>query len=225
MDRLRVVYFLEDRAQEEFIVALVERIASDLSMPQQVLSPAEVISARGGCIRVVEEFNNFVRDLRKAKLRGPDVIVVAVDADCVGFEERAKQLIKKVRDDDPFRDAIACAIPDPHVERWYLLDPEALKRAVGLKKGIEPPAYKCEKDYYKNILRTALRDQRITSLLGGPEFGREIAGNISDLYSAGRHDPSFAKFVGEVKRVLRRAAHVARAAEPGGARSGDVGST
>lgn len=203
MDRINILYFLEDLAQEQFIVALVERIASDLSVPARALSH-HVRSARGGSLRVIGEFGEFVRDRRKAGIAGAEMIVVAVDGDCKGSLEMAKQLMKKVKDTDPFRDTLAFAIPDPHVERWYLLDQEALKKGSGLQRGIEPPPYKSKKDYYKTILRNALDGQGILSSLGGSEFGVEIAHNISHLYELGKQDPSFAKFVEDVKRILQR---------------------
>ncbi len=203
MDRINILYFVEDVAQEQFIVALVQRIASDLSIPVEALSH-DVRSARGGVLKVTGEFGQFIRDHRKTGIGGAEMILVAVDGDCQGREERARQLKKKVKAGDPFREILVFAIPDPHIERWYLLDQRALKAGTGMERGIEPPEYKCKKDYYKEILRNALRDQGIDSLLGGSEFGGEIARNISDLYQAAKQDPSFAKFVEDVKRILQR---------------------
>ena len=117
MDRINILYFVEDVAQEQLIVALVERIASDLSIPAQALSH-HVRSARGGSLRVIGEFGEFVRDRRKAGIAGTEMIVVAVDGDCKGSLQMTKQLLKKVRDTDPFRDMLVFAIPDPHIERW-----------------------------------------------------------------------------------------------------------
>lgn len=202
VDRLKVIYFLEDRAQEQFMLALVNRIASEVSIPSQLLS-STVMSSRGGSM-VLNEFGQFTRDRRKAGVAGAAMIVVAVDGDCQGHAEKASQLLKKVKHTDPFRDILAFAIPDPHIERWYLVDQVALKKAAGLKQGIAPPPYKCQRAYYKKLLRDALREQDISSY-DGSEFGAEIARNISDLHAAGKQDPSFAKFVEEVKRVLRRA--------------------
>lgn len=202
MDRLKIIYFLEDRAQEQFMLALVERIASEVSIPSRVLSP-NVISGRGGST-VVKEFGKFVRDRRKAGVAGAAMIVVAVDGDCQGHAKKAAQLLKKLEPTDPFRDIVAFAIPDPHIERWYLIDQAALSRAAGLTHGIAPPAYKCRRGHYKKLLREALRNQNVPSY-DGSEFGAEIARNISDLYEAGKQDPSFRKFVDDVKEILRRA--------------------
>lgn len=144
MDKIRVLYFLEDRAQERFLVSLVERIALGISIPREAIAP-DVRSSRGGS-RVMGEFEAFARDLRAAGMCGADIIVVGVDGDCDGPEKKARQLKEYVQDTDPFRDVLIYAIPDPHIERWYLLDQEALKRGTGLRQGISPPAYKCEGD-------------------------------------------------------------------------------
>lgn len=204
VDRLKIIYFLEDRAQEQFMVALVERIASEVSIPSEALS-SDVMSSRGGSM-VVEEFGNFARDRRKAGAAGAAMIVVAVDGDCQGHAKKTAQLLKKVKPTDPFRDILVFAIPDPHIERWYLIDQVALKKAAGLEHGIAPPPYKCkrQKGYYKRLLREMLRDQNIPSY-DGSEFGPEIARNISDLHATCRADPSFAGFVEDVERVLRQA--------------------
>jgi hypothetical protein len=201
--RLGILYFLEDRAQERFLVSLVERVALDISIPREAIT-SDVRSSRGGS-RVIGEFETFVRDLRGTGMRGADIIVVAIDGDCDRPEQRAKQLKGCVQDTDPFGDVIVYAIPDPHIERWYLLDQEALKKGTGLTRGISPPAHKCERGYYKRILRDALREQGVDSLVGGSEFAPEIARNISDLYAAGKQDDSFAKFVASAKAALRRA--------------------
>lgn len=202
MAKLRVLYFVEDRAQEGFIVALVERIASELSMPKSLLSP-EVKSGSGRGSRVISEFVNFIGDIAEIEVAGADMIVVAIDANCKGYMKKAELLTKNV-EDTRFRDILVFAIPDPHIERWYLLDQEALKKGTGLKRGIQPPAYKCEKNYYKTILRNALQEEGIDSLVGGSEFGPEIARNLSDLYAVGKQDPSFAKFVEDATKTFQR---------------------
>jgi hypothetical protein len=203
VDRLNVLYFLEDRAQEQFLTALVERIALDLSIPGQSFAH-DVRSARRGS-GVLTEFRDFAQHLRKMGSLEADMIVVAVDGNCSDYGAKAKQLTKCVRKTDLFADLLVLAIPDPHIERWYLLDQGALIAAVGLSRGIAPPARKCKRDYYKSILRDALREQGVNSLLGGSEFGADIARKILDLYAAGRQDRSFERFVGDMKAILRRA--------------------
>ena len=205
MDSLNVLYFVEDRAQEQFLTALVERIALDLSIPRQSFAH-DVRSARRGS-GVVTEFRDFARHLRKMGNLEADMIVVAVDANCRGYAKKEKELAGCLQRSDLFRDSLVFAIPDPHIERWYVLDQGALIAAVGLARGIAPPPYKCKRDYYKSILRDALWQQGVNSLLGGSEFGADIAHNMSDLYTAGTRDQSFARFVDDVKKVLRQAYH------------------
>ena len=56
-DPLVVDLFVEDRAHEVFVGALVERIARE----EQVALRAQARSARGGHPRALEEFGNFAQ--------------------------------------------------------------------------------------------------------------------------------------------------------------------
>ncbi len=46
------------------------------------------------------------------------------------------------------------AIPDPHLERWLLLDSAAFKHVLG--RGCSAPDQKCEKERYKQLLIQAI---------------------------------------------------------------------
>lgn len=201
VDKINIVYFLEDRAQEGFIKALVERVAREEAIPSGGLRH-NVRSARRGS-RVINEFRNFLKDTRKLRSSGEDVIVVSVDGNCKGYNDRVKQLSKYLRPDDWFQNRILYAVPDPHIERWYLMDQKAVKDGIGLHKAPEMPPYKCKKGHYKQVLNRALREAGIQSLLGGPEYAEKIIENISDLRLFAEKNTGLEKFLQDLRRVLR----------------------
>ncbi len=200
-DKIRVLHFLEDIAQEGFITALVKRVASDESIASGCIDH-DIRSARGGS-KVTTEFRRFLKDTERSTVAETDFLVVAVDGNCQGYEERVKRLKKCIKGNHPFNGKVVYAVPDPHIERWYLIDQRALKTGVGLDKAPALPKYKCEKDYYKQLLRQALRDANINSLLGGVEYAERIVENIQRLESLSQGDAGFGVFVRDLKRMLR----------------------
>ena len=142
---MRIMYFLEDRAQEGFIKSLVKRIARDESIPLDSLNH-DVRSAQGGS-RVIKEFKRFMKDTIQTDSSNVDLLIVAVDGNCRGHEERVRQLGRYIRQGHPLRDKIVYAVPDPHIERWYMMDQRAIKNGVGIDRSPNIPAYKCKKDY------------------------------------------------------------------------------
>ncbi|MFQ6092422.1 MAG: hypothetical protein ACE5OR_07035 [bacterium] len=60
MGKIRVCYFLEDRAHERFLKALVERVAREEGIMAHLLL-YDVRSARHGS-RVINQFREFLRD-------------------------------------------------------------------------------------------------------------------------------------------------------------------
>jgi len=87
------------------------------------------------------------------------------------------------------------AVPDPHVERWLLLDGAAFKTVFG--KGCNAPDLKCDRDRYKERLMKAIHDTGVTPSLGGIEFAENIVREM-DIQRASR-DPSFKDFVDELR--------------------------
>ena len=81
------------------------------------------------------------------------MIIVATDGNCKGFLERKRQIEEVVKS---FSGLVICAIPDPHIERWLLLDSAAFKKVLG--KGCAAPTYKCQRDLYKQLLGDAIVD-------------------------------------------------------------------
>ena len=87
-------------------------------------------------------------------------------------------------------------MPDPHIERWLLLDAAAFKAV--LNRGCSPPDQKCEKGRYKSLLRDAVRAAGVTPPLGGIEYAEDIVREM-DLDSAARTDQSFGNVLGELR--------------------------
>ena len=199
--RIRVAYFLEDRAHESLLKAIVRRVAREEGLPEAELVH-DVRSSRGG--QALARFAEFVRDYSQGADLPFDFLVVAVDANCSKYSHRVKQLRQLAEKAHyPAVDRIAFAVPDPHIERWYLLDPVALRRAIGGTRGPNVPAYKCEKAYYKSALRKILEDAGIDSLLGGVEYGEQIVQNINDWLPVVKRDTGFRHFLQDLRSCFR----------------------
>ncbi len=146
----RIDLFAEDAGHEAVLVPLLHRLAELHGIEIKVRR----ISVRGGYGRVEKELREYVKDLWKYQQDLPDLVVVATDANCSGFQKRRKRLQETV---ESIRDRVAFAVPDPHVERWLLRDPAAFKAALG--RACRQPDQKCDRDRYKGLLRDAVRDR------------------------------------------------------------------
>jgi len=91
----------------------------------------------------IKELKKYVRDLQRGRESLPDLLIVATDGNCKGFLERKRQIEEVTKE---FTRLVICAIPDPHIERWLLLDSAAFKKVLG--KGCTAPIQKCERDLY-----------------------------------------------------------------------------
>ena len=186
-----IALFVEDYAHRQFVGALVERIAQERGIDIRL----DWRNATDGHGKVVQEFARYVRDLERQADRPPDLIVVATDANCRGLNKRAREF-----PDDAVPTPLVRAIPDPHVERWLLLDGAAFKRAVG--QGCDAPDQKCDRGRYKRLLVEAIRAAGIAPSLGGVEFAEDIAREM-DLARAAQADRSFKRFVDALDGVFR----------------------
>jgi hypothetical protein len=166
--------------------------------PEQIV--VQVLSARGG--GSLASFQQFLKDARRRGHLNADLLVVGADANCKGFAER-RDIVLKTAARSPYP-AIVTAIPDPHVERWYLLDIDALSRAASVPIAAGVPAYKCEKNHYKALLRQAFADTGIVPPLGGVEYGPDMAQNM-DLYAAAKQDHGLNDYLEKARAWLKRA--------------------
>jgi len=199
---MRILYFLEDSAQEGFIKALVERIAREESIPVNSLIH-DIRSARGSS-RIIVEFKNFLRDtVRTEPPEEVDLLVVAIDGNCKGYRDRVKELERCIKPNHPFKNKVVYAVPDPHIERWYIMDQRAFRDGVGLDRVPDMPSYKCKRDHYKQLLNKSLKESNVLSLLGGAEYAERIVDNIANLESLGNQNAGFQTFVEDLTRIFR----------------------
>ncbi|MBK7200497.1 DUF4276 family protein [Candidatus Amarolinea dominans] len=188
-----ITLFVEDHAHYEFLKALIQRLAREHS---QVIT-LDWRNVRRGHSAVIQELKQFLRDLARGRGGYPDLVVVATDANCRGIAQRVKE-IREVTDATAAR--VICAVPDPHVERWLLVDSAAFKAVLG--RGCAAPDQKCERARYKRLLIEAIRQAGITPNLGGIEFAADIVAAM-DLGQASRLDPSLQRFLDEMNGVFR----------------------
>lgn len=193
-----MVFFLEDSAQEALIPNLVLRlIVEEGKNPHDY--ELKVLSARGG--GSIRAYKEFIKGVKKRKAPAADVLVVGSDGNCNGFTKRRAQLNSAAKD-VPYSTVIT-AIPDPHIERWYLLDNQALAEAAGVPIKAMPPTAKCDKRHYKKLLKETFARHDLSPPLGGAEYGPRVAAAIN-LYAAGVADHAFRDFTDQVRSWLRQ---------------------
>lgn len=185
----RIAAFVEDFAHRQVIGALIDRVATEGGIEVRV----DWRNARRGHGQVVRELKQYLRDLRRQG-NLPDLVVIGTDANCKGLLERSRQIPV---DDSPVPTVLA--IPDPHVERWLLLDGAAFKAALG--HGCPAPDQKCARDRYKGVLIRAILDAGITPSLGGIEFAEDIV-KAMDLVRAANADDSLRRFLEDLRTAL-----------------------
>ncbi len=186
--------FVEDRAHEEFIKALIDRIARQERKTVRV----QIRSARGGHGCVLDELSVYQRSAKKIDTGMPDILFIAIDANCKKHSEARKDILGKVEANFATQTVIAC--PDPHIERWYLSDPESFAQVVGIQPSLGRK--KCERDFYKKILAQAIISAKHPAMLGGIEFARELVDKM-DFYRAGKNERSLGQFIDDATLQIR----------------------
>lgn len=172
--------FVEDQAHEEFLRAMISRVAKEEHKTIRI----RVRSARGGHGRALEELALYQKSVLKARyeMTMPDLVFVAIDANCNRWNVARKEIEGKV--EDTFKDRLIVACPDPHIERWYLADLDSFAQVVGVRPRLRKK--KCLRDYYKSILSKAVVDAGHPPTLGGIEFAEELARGMDFSALAGR---------------------------------------
>jgi hypothetical protein len=180
--------FVEDRAHEEFLKALLTRIAREVGREIRIV----VRSARGGHPRVLSELAAYQKSVTRAvpDLTIPDLLIVAIDANCQRWNQAQAQIEKQM--ESTFREKTVIACPDPHIERWYLADPSSFGGVVGRMPVLGKK--KCARDHYKGLLAKSIADAGHPPTLGGIEFAQELV-DAMDLYRAGKKERSLKHFV------------------------------
>jgi hypothetical protein len=188
----RVTCFFEDVAHERFIKTIIKRVAQQVGIQAEI----SVRSATHGS-QVWRDLEQYLRDIKAKAEPMPDVLVVVIDGDCqkeMQVRRRVQGLASKYGFPNEF---VVCAIPNPHIERWYLEDQQALVQVIPNAKP-QKLRYKCEPDWYKRELVETIRRAGIEPLLGGAEYGDEIARSLDP----NRLDRSFQNFWDELRRIF-----------------------
>lgn len=190
-----VYLFVEDYGHEAFLQALIERLAQEYQVDVCMRS----FSVRGGHGKVITELKQFVKALQRDKEDLPDLLVVASDTNCRRLVECRKEIEEVTQDIQEF---VVCALPDPHVERWLLIDSEAFKKVLG--EGCNAPTQKCEKDLYKQLLSRAIRATGNPPILGGMEHAGDIVNAMNLGRISGKVDSSFRDLVRDLRNQFKR---------------------
>jgi hypothetical protein len=192
---LQIDVFAEDRAHEEFLRPLVQRILRENGAKGEV----NIRAARGGYPNALREYKSYQQNLlgQIAGMVIPDILVVAIDANCHGATRTRQAVAADTHAQLKNRCVAAC--PDPHIERWYMADTEAFQHVVGCTPKLG--RMKCERGRYKRILTDAIVQAGHIPLLGGIEFASEIV-DVMDFYKAGKSDSSLKYFVTNLVRLI-----------------------
>lgn len=189
----KIALFVEDFAHKEFLAALLQRLAAEYGVTVHL----DWRNARRGHGAVVTELRQFLRDLQWGRDALPDLVVVATDANCKGLVERMRQITEVTGKVDV---PAVCAVPDPHIERWLLVDSAAFKTVFG--RGCNAPDQKCERMRYKKMLIDAIRASGVTPSLGGIEFADDIVAAM-DLTRAAAADASLSRLIEDLRAVFK----------------------
>jgi hypothetical protein len=196
-DHPSVVLYCEDSGHEQFVRALLSRVAAELGLGVDV----RTASGRGGHGLAMTEFRAWQRAIAGGgglHFEIPDLLVLMIDANCKGWANVRRELEGAV---DPRifpRCAIGC--PDPHIERWCLADPQAVQDVLGIAGPADPG--KCERALYKNLLRRTILAADQPILTTAMEYAPDLVAAM-DFFRAGRNQPSFKHFADEIRSALQ----------------------
>ncbi len=190
-----ITVFCEDSFHEKFVGALLRRFVDEY----RVGVVPRFLSSRGGIAQMHSEFREFLRDLSRDRRPLPDQLIVVVDANCQRYHERKELMEGGFVQHPQFRQLVSYAIPDPHIERWMLVDPKAFQSVFG--RGCTLPAVKCAKDEYKRLLRQEIRQSGVEAPLGGEEFAEDIV-RAMDLGQAETREQSLGLFLRTLKGLF-----------------------
>ena len=185
--------FAEDRTLERFIIALAERFANTYHVKTNLIH----YSVRGGQGKVINALKKYQEDLHRNQEDLPDLIIVGTDSNCKGFLEQEREIHQAISD---YTNLVISATPDPHIERWLLLDSKAFKTVFG--RGCPTPDQKCEQDRYKKLLLNAIIEAGMMPPLDGTERVADLV-NEMDLQRMSQTDKSIDRFLSTLQRRFK----------------------
>lgn len=188
-----ICLFVEDNGHEVFLGALIQRFAKEYGISIAL----RFGNAEGGHGKMMNELKEYVNDIFADQEELPDLLIAATDSNCKGFLKRKQQIEHALKG---FGGKVIYAIPDPHIEKWLLLDPAAFKKVLG--RGCAAPPQKCERDLYKRLLRDAVRATGVNPPLGGIEYGEDIV-NAMDLDKLERTEASLGHLIKDLRQQFQ----------------------
>ncbi len=196
-DRSIKIYLIgEDIAHETIVRSLFRRVAFEECVK---ISISKAIT--GGYGKVITEIKGFQRALFKGIIPAgsPDLLLVMGDANCGNFRERKKEIMGNI--DPNIFPFFIVGCPDPHIEKWLLIDDQALLSIFGSSTNM--PLDKCIRDYYKNELKRIIRSAGWPIAQEGLEYSQDII-NIIDFARAEKNDQSFKIFISDLRSALKK---------------------
>jgi len=199
---MRLFVYLEDIAQERFICGIIKRLATERSVNVSL----EVRNARGGAPVMLSKFKEALKRWVD-ELPSQSVIIVCKDTNCKRGSVVKREFANLLRECEGRGICLILALPEPHIERWYLLDQNAFREATGVPLRGAPSGGLCRrgrrkraKDYYKKFIADAARERNIRLTQNGAEFGEEIADALN--IQTCRQDDNFGDFIQQVERIF-----------------------
>lgn len=176
--------------------ALIRRLEPMLGIRMSII--ASITSGHGG---ILTEIKGFQLSIKTGAIPSgsPDLLLVLRDANCAKFSDIKKEIVAEI--DNSIFPFFVVGCPDPHVERWLLIDSQAISQVFGFSAEI--PSYKCERDFYKNALKNIIRQAGWPITQDGIEYSHDIITNIH-LHRAGKNDSSFNSFLSELRATLKQ---------------------
>lgn len=190
----KIGIFVEDEGHRATICAVIERIGEELGVDTKIID----YNTTGGAGSAISELRQYVRDYQKGRVGLLDILVIGIDANCSGYSHKRREILDIVKE---LEDFCVLAVPDPHVEKWLLCDSSAFNSVFGV--GCSVPAQKCQKGYYKKLLREAVRKANVDPAFGGIEYASELVNNMS-LTPGTIADTSMDRFVGDLRSRMER---------------------
>jgi hypothetical protein len=192
---IRTNLIVEDTAQERVVDFLLRRLSYHEGVRISISS-----AIQGGQGGVITGIKGFQSALKKGGIPTgmPDLLIVLRDSNCHDFQKRKKETIELI--DKTIFPFFVVGCPDPHVEKWLLIDQHALNVVFGTSANI--PLRKCERDFYKNELKKIIRTAGWPITQDGIEYSQDIIEGL-DFIVAERNDSSFGNFISDLKSTLK----------------------
>ena len=169
-----IIAFVEDDAHQQYIKALLQRLSEEHNVN---LDSPIFRASTGGAGEAITGLVQFLKDLEADNEFLPDLILIMIDSNCNTYRKKKREIEERINWSIQFQSGfVIIAIPDPHIERWLLLDSKAFKTVFGV--GCKAPDKKCGRHRYKELLANEIRKADIEPAFGGIEYTENIIREI-----------------------------------------------